>query len=314
MSDNFKVSVIVSVYNEEDVLDKFWDTLKKTLIADKLFDLSEIIFVNDGSLDRSEEIILDIIKSEKNIRLVNFNRNFGHEAAMIAGIDHAQGDYAICLDADLQHPPALISEMIQKAQNGCNIVLMKRLVRKDGGFLKNVMSKVFYAMMNRISPLKLEENASDFFLVDKKVIKILKTNFRERIRFLRGYIQLLGLSREVINYTAPSRIAGKSKYRFNQLISLSTETIVSFSKLPLKLGLGLGLFFGFLSFVILVYSIYMFIFDNPPSGYTTLITTMSFFFSIQFFLFGIIGTYIGFLFDEIKNRPIYLVRDVIDGN
>lgn len=306
------LSVVVSVYNEELSLNKFHQELNDQL--NKIDVLSEVIFVDDGSIDSSLKILENFSNNFKNVKTISFSRNYGHEAAMIAGIDNAKGKYIICLDADLQHPPSLISEMLTKAISGNEIVLMKREEREDGNFIMKLFSKVFYNFLNRVSPVKFEKNVSDFFLISDKVAQVLKNDFRERIRFLRGYIQLVGFKKDYIIYKAPERFDGESKYNFRSLVSLSTEAITSFSKLPLRLGLGLGIFGFILSLIIGGYSLVMHFYDDTPSGYTTLILTVTILSSIQFILIGFIGIYIGYLFDEIKRRPIYIIDKLISSD
>ncbi len=306
------VSVVVSVYNEEDVIKTFFDSITKVLssVTEKKF---ELIFVNDGSTDNSQTKINELINSKfDNIKfkIIEFSRNFGHEAAMIAGIDYSNNDAVICLDADLQHPPELIPEIINKIESGFDVVNMIRKKRKDNGFIKNTLSGVFYKLMNKVSDYKFDKNSSDFFGISKKIADILKTNFRERNRFLRGYIQIIGFNKTSIEFTAPKRHAGESKYNYRRLISLASIAFLSFSRKPLYFALSVSIFFILFTFVIIVYSIYMYFWgDNPPSGYTTLIIFMSIGFSLLFILIAILSLYIGRSYDEIKERPIYLVKE-----
>ena len=305
--NNIELSIIVSVYNEEGSL----ITLIKEL-NNKIQNIpNEIIFVNDGSLDNSLEILKSIKIDFNNIQIINFSRNFGHEAAMLAGIDIAIGEYIICLDADLQHPPNEIRKMYNKAKSGFDIIIPKRTFRQDGGFMKKVLSNIFYKLLNKISPIEFEANASDFFLISKKVSIILKTEYRERTRFLRGFIQTIGFKKDIIEYEAPMRFSGESSYNIYKLIKLSINAIVAFSKQPLYLGIYLGGIFGVFSIIITIYSIIMNFVGNTPPGYTTLVVVISLLFSIQFFIIGIIGLYIGFLFEEQKKRPIYIIDEIL---
>jgi dolichol-phosphate mannosyltransferase len=270
----------------------------------------EIIFVNDGSVDNSLEILKEIAASDNRVKIVNFSKNFGHEAAMIAGIDHACGEAVICMDSDLQHPPEMLPEMLQKKAEGFDVVNMVRTCRKDAGALQRINSKLFYKFLNSISSVKLAENASDFFLISRKVCKILQNDFRERTRFLRGIIQLVGFKKTTIEYIAPKRAAGKSKYSFYKLLKLSLTAISSFSKIPLQLGIFTGLIFSALSIGLIVFSVVMWILGETIPGYTTLIIFMSAFAGIQLFVTGLIGQYISYVFDEVKGRPAYIVDEV----
>lgn len=294
-----KVSVVVSVYNEECVLPLFCEELLSVLSS---FDY-ELIFVNDGSTDSTQEIIDAQCIGNKRIKSIQLSRNFGHEAAMIAGIDYASGDAIICMDGDLQHPPASIPEMLACFErNATDIITMVRTNVK-----KKFLSRSFYKLINAISDYRIDPNASDFFLISSRIADILRGNFRERVRFLRGFIQIIGFRKESLNYVAPDRRAGESKYPIRRLISLSVVAIASLSKSPLKISLGIGFLSGLFSLLLVVYSIIMKIVQKPVSGYTTIIVFLGIMFSILFFVLGILGEYIGFLFDEQKGRPIYLV-------
>jgi dolichol-phosphate mannosyltransferase len=301
-------SVVASVYNEEECLMMFYQSLTKTLASLKIS--YEIIFVNDGSADNSWSILQSIASSDKNVKIVNFSRNFGHEAAMIAGIDHACGETVICMDSDLQHPPVMIPEMLQKKAEGFEVVNMVRTLRKDAGFLQKMNSKLFYKFINSISSVKLAKNASDFFLISQKVCKILRSDLRARTRFLRGIIQLVGFRKTTLEYVAPKRAAGKSKYSFFKLLKLSFTAISSFSKLPLQLGIITGLIFSAISIGLIIFSLVMWILGKTIPGYTTLIIFMSAFAGIQLFVTGLIGQYLSYVFDEVKARPAYIVDEV----
>jgi len=300
-----ELSIVVSVYNEEGNLNALLAELQKSIAGIRC----EIIFVNDGSTDNSAALMDTICSTNPELcRAIHFSRNFGHEAAMIAGIDHATGNAIICMDADLQHPPVCIQSMLKSFQAGSDVVLMQRNSRGDGG-LKNIFSKMFYRRLSRMSNMKFVEGASDFFLISNRVADILRNDYRERNRFLRGYIQNIGFSFSVIPYDAPARVAGKSSYSYRKLFRLSYNAVAAFSNAPLKLSLVFGLVMGLLSAVVGVYSIVMYFVDKPVSGYTTLVVLISFIAAVQFVLMGIMGKYIGFLFDEVKKRPIYIVSN-----
>jgi len=305
------LSIVVSVFNEEEMLGAFTDSVSKVVSEHGIE--AEIIFVNDGSSDNSLFILKDLQNKMPNlIQIIDFSRNFGHEAAMIAGIDHAKGDSIVCLDADLQHPPVEIPKMLDKKAEGYDIVTMLRETREDNSWVKNKLSNYFYRIINRLSDHKLDENASDFFLISSRVANVLKNDFRERNRFLRGFIQIVGFKKTTLSYVAPKRLAGQSKYSFFKLIKLSSNAVVAFSKFPLFLGIYIGVVLALFSLVLGIYTLWQYIFGNtPPSGYTTIVLFMSLSFSALFILIGIIGTYVGYIFDENKARPIYIVREII---
>lgn len=304
------LSVVVSVYNEEEGIQKCYQELTRVLTS--LSESYEILFVNDGSTDSTSSVLRPIAESDMRVRMIEFSRNFGHEAAMLAGIDYSRGDAVICMDSDLQHPPAIIPEMVERWRAGFDVVNMVRTDRADASFIQKTRSKMFYRLLNVISKVKLAENASDFFLISHNVVNVLKRDYRERTRFLRGIIQLVGFSKTTLNYVACERSAGRSKYSFFKLLHLSFTAISSFSKMPLQLGTIAGLIFGLISIVLIIYSLVMWIWFTPVSGYTTLIVFMSAFASVQMFIVGILGQYIGYIFDEIKGRPIYIVKEVVD--
>jgi dolichol-phosphate mannosyltransferase len=303
------LNIVVSVYNEQEALPMFYPELKKHL--DKLDISYKIIFVNDGSTDNSINILREFAKNDNTVKVLNFSRNFGHEAAMLAGLDYSNAHAVVFMDSDLQHPPECIKDMMNSFNNGADIVNMVREERKDGGIQKNFMSKIFYAFLNKMSKIKIEPNASDFFLLSERVVNILKNDYRERTRFLRGLIQIIGFNKAKLTFTAPERIAGESKYSFMKLLVFSFSAISVLSKAPLRLGIYSGLIFAVFSIVVTVYSVIMRFLEQPTPGYTTIVVLISILFSILFFILGILGDYIGLLFDEIKNRPHYIIMEEI---
>ena len=305
-----KISIIVSVYNEEEVLFEFYrETIKVLLLIDNP---SELLFVHDGSVDGSRGILFKIAKDDENVKVVHFSRNFGHEAAMIAGIDNASGDYLVCMDADLQHPPTLLPEMLRKFESGYDIINMVRTVNKSAGIIKNITSSMFYKVINRLSDIHLVSNASDFFGISKRVADVLRSSYREKTRFLRGYVQNVGFNTVNIEYEARKRYAGESKYSIKKLFRFSMNTIMTFSNLPLKLGIYAGSMAAFLAIIMMIYTIVSFIRVGTPSGYATTICLICFMFSVLFFIVGIIGEYLGLILSEIKDRPIYIVEEKIN--
>ena len=270
----------------------------------------ELLFVNDGSADRSLEILKGFAKESDHVRVVNFSRNYGHEAAMIAGVDYAQGDAVVCLDADLQHPLECIQPIIDAFEDGYNIVNMVRTKNQDAGWIKKVTSSAFYRVLNLLSPVKFQNNASDFFAFDSKVLKVMREEYREKIRFLRGFIQNVGFNKTTIEFEAASRVAGESKYSLKKLLQFSIHTLFSFSDMPLKLGVYTGVVTAVFGFILMIYTIVNKVLFNVPAGYSTIIVFMSFMFAMLMIIIGVIGEYIAILFTEIKDRPIYIVDEV----
>ena len=303
-------SIIVSVYNEEAVLPIFHQEV--SAVIDSMADTAdfELLFVNDGSHDNSRQVLQQLMEKDQRVRVIHFSRNFGHEAAMLAGLDHCKGEAAVCMDSDLQHPPTLLPQMFEQYQQGKDVITMMRTERADGGASKHLSSRLFYHIINKISDAQLQPGASDFFLLSQRVINVLRSDYRERTRFLRGIIQIIGFEKASLTYEAPPRAAGESKYSLWKLLKFSFTAIASFSKTPLKIGIYSGLIFVLLSIVLIIYSLIMWIVDTPVSGYTTLVIFLSAFAGIQLFVTGAIGYYIGFVFDEVKQRPIYVIQEI----
>ena len=302
-----KLSVVVSCYNEELALRQFYAETSK-LLKSLSWDY-ELIFVNDGSQDGSIEILKELAAGDEKVKVVDFSRNFGHEAAMIAGMDYSSGDGIVCMDADLQHPPECLPGIIAKLDEGYDVINMVRTKNESAGWFKNFAGAAFYRLINILSDVKFEPNASDFFAVSKKAAKVLKTNYREKVRFLRGYVQNIGFRRTTIEYEARNRVAGESKYSIKKLITFSMNTIMCFSNLPLKLGIYAGGFAGVLGIIMMIYTIWSWAEVGTPSGYATTIVLICFMFAILFLIVGIIGNYIAILFAELKDRPIYIVGE-----
>lgn len=303
------VSVVVSVYNEELALREFYqDTGKVLRELPQTWDY-ELIFVNDGSTDGSLPILSELAQKDPKVRVINFSRNFGHEAAMIAGIDHALGDGVICMDADLQHPPECIPKILEKFDAGYEVINMVRTKNRTAGLIKNITSAAFYKLINHLSDVKFEPNASDFFAVNRAAADVLRTSYREKVRFLRGYVQSLGFNKTTLEYEARPRFAGESKYSIKSLFRFSINTILCFSDLPLKLGIYSGCGVAMFGILMMIYTIYTWAKYGAPSGYATIVVLMSFMFAMLFVIVGIIGEYIAILFAELKDRPVYIIKD-----
>ncbi len=297
------LSVVVSVYNEGKALREFYRETRQVL--DNLSWDYELIFVNDGSQDDSLSILEEFSGQDSRVKLIHFSRNFGHEAAMIAGLDYSLGDGVVCMDADLQHPPECIPEIIRCFEEGYQVINMVRTKNADAGLVKNITSLAFYRLINAISNVHFEPNASDFFALDRQVVQVLKSSYREKVRFLRGYVQNVGFLKTTLSYEARPRVAGKSKYSLKKLFAFSMNTILCFSNMPLKLGIYTGMFSAFLGTVVMIYTLLTR--KGAPSGYATIVVLLCFMFAMLFMIVGIIGEYIAILFTELKDRPVYIV-------
>ncbi|MDX8340508.1 glycosyltransferase family 2 protein [Draconibacterium sp. IB214405] len=307
------VSIVVSMYNEESGIAFF----SKNLVAElkKLDEYNfEILWVNDGSLDHTQQKIEKSCDSNnQNVKhvFIQFSRNFGHEAAMLAGVDNARGEAVICLDADGQHPPAEIRDMLKAFENGHEIVLMQRVDREDHGLIKSSLSRMFYTLINKLSVVKFQKNASDFFLISDNIAQILKQGFRDNNRFLRGFIQELGFNVSVLEYNAPKREFGESNYSFYKLLKLAFNVIFAFSNKPLRIVILISILFFLFTIAFGGYSLVQyFVADSIPSGYTSIIFFISLSFSLMFLVLTILSIYFEKTIKEIKRRPIYIVREI----
>lgn len=305
------LSVVISCYNEETVVKRLYAVLSEAL-AGCGWDY-ELLFVDDGSTDATAELLRALSEEDRRVKLIRFSRNFGHEAAMIAGIDYACGDGVVCMDADLQHPPASLPEIVSKLEEGFDVVTMVRLANADAGFFHALASRTFYRLMNTLSPVRFQENASDFFALSRRAAQVLREQYRERVRYLRGYVQSIGYRCCALTYRAGRREAGKSHYSLARLIHFSITTLCGFSDVPLKLGIYAGLTAGGFGLILMLYSIVKRIFFNDTfNGYTTIVVALCFLFALTLLVIGIIGEYLSVLLQEVKGRPIYLVEEVVN--
>ena len=303
-----KVSLIVSVYNEEKGLRDFTRVTKEVLSGIPGYEF-QVLFVNDGSTDKSGEILSELRSGDpETVKVIEFSRNFGHEAAMCAGLDYADGDFLIFMDADLQHPPKCIPRILSAFENGAEVISMVRTENKDAGLIKNVTSGLFYGLINKLSTAHMEPGASDFFAMAKAPAEVLRHNFREKIRFLRGYVQNIGFNKVNISYEAAPRVAGESHYSIAKLWRLCINTIVCFSDVPLKAGIFAGLLSGLFGIILIIYTLATR--QGAPSGYATIVIVLCFMFAVLFVLLGIIGQYIAVIYTELKDRPIYIIKDI----
>ncbi len=301
------VSIVISAFNEEGNIAKLYKELSKEL--QKVSDVSfEILFVNDGSQDKTFEQIQKLIEKDKTVKMVNLKRNFGHEIAMTAGMDYASGDAVIFMDADLQHPPLYIPDMIKAWQNGYEIVLTKRLDNVATSKLYKLCAKAFYFVLNLLSETKIGESMPDFRLIDRKYVDFLK-GFNEQDRLFRGLLSWVMPTDKVyiIDFVAPERFSGQSKYNFIKSFKLAIDSITQFSVKPLHLATYLGFLGAAFSGLLGLYVIFEhFIEHNPTPGYATIVCVVGFVGAVQLITLGIIGEYIGKIHIEVKKRPLYL--------
>lgn len=309
---NKLISIVISAYNEQDNVAELHKQLDATVKKCKDVDF-EYIFVDDGSKDKTYENCLNLQKKDTRVKIVQLKRNFGHEIAMTAGMDYAKGDAVIFMDADLQHPPVYIPQMIELWQKGKEIVLTKRLDNADTSKLYKWCAKTFYWVLNLLSDMPIMESAPDFRLLDRKYVDFLKS-FNEQDRLFRGLLSWIMPQDnvEIICFKAPERFSGESKYNFIKSLRLAVNSIVQFSVMPLRIATGLGVVAAVMALLMGVYVfVEHFFLHNPTPGYATIMVTVVFLGAVQLICLGIIGEYIGKIHMEVKKRPLY-VADYIE--
>ncbi|WP_141500332.1 glycosyltransferase family 2 protein [Paenibacillus luteus] len=303
-----KYSVIVPMYNEEEVIEHTYERLK--LVMDSADEPYELIFVNDGSKDRTVELISMICDFDPNVRLVNFSRNFGHQIAISAGMDYAKGDAIVVIDADLQDPPEVILDMIAKWKEGYEVVYGKRLKRKGETVFKKLTAKLFYRTLRSLTNVDIPVDTGDFRLIDRKVCDVLR-GLKEKNRFVRGLVSWIGFRQTMVEYEREERFAGETKYPLKKMIAFAIDGITSFSYKPLKIATYIGFTLSMTSFLYLLVVIFQKLFTGSTiAGWASIVAMNLLFNGIILILLGIIGEYIGRIYDESKNRPLYIVREV----
>lgn len=300
---NELISIVSPVHNEEEVIEEF-----VTRIKSALQDLNwELLLVDDGSTDGSYEVIARLAADDARIRPIKLSRNFGHQPAITCGIENANGDAVVILDADLQDPPEVINEFISKWREGYEVVYGKRNTRKGEGFFKRVSAASFYRLLNRISDTKLPVDTGDFRLIDRKVVNALNL-MNEKNRYVRGMVAWIGFNQIPVLYDRDPRKAGKTKFNFFKIISFGTDGLFSFSTRPLKIANWVSIFFTLVTIFLGIYFTYQKIFypERSLPGFVPIVLLISLISSVQFFVIGIIGSYVGRIYSEVKNRPIYI--------
>lgn len=308
-----KISVVIPMYYEEEVVDicykRVVNNLKK--LSDKYN--YEIIFINDGSKDSTLKILKKIASNDDNVKIISFSRNFGHQAAVTAGIRNVTGDAVIIMDADLQDPPELFDGMIEKWEEGYEVVYGKRKTREGESIFKLLTARMFYNTLNKLSEIEIPKDTGDFRLVDRKVIDVIAT-LPEHNKFLRGLFSWVGFNQYAYEYNRVNRVAGKTKYPFKKMFKLATDGILSFSAKPLKIVGAIGFFSVIVSIIILIYSIvsYMFKLNSLTPGWTSIMCTMTFIGGIILISLWMIGEYIARIYEESLGRPEYIIDELIN--
>ena len=306
------LAVVSPVYNEEEVIEAFYRRLKGVLAGVSESYDSTIIFVVDRSSDRTLEILKRLAETDRSLRIVALSSRFGHQRSLLAGIDHSNADAVVTIDSDLQHPPELIPDLLREFERGNDVVYT---IREDveGGFLRRLASRVFYRSLNRIAAVPIQENAADFRLLSRRVVEVFQTQIRERNQFLRGLVAWVGFASVGVRFRVEKRKAGKSKYTLGGLVRFGIDGVVSFSKRPLQAAIYLGLVIALFGFAFAVFTVVDYFFSRDfPSGWATLTILLTIFSGTQLVFLGVIGEYIGTVFDEVKARPHYIVEERVN--
>ena len=307
-----KISVIVPMYYEEEVAKECYTRLKNVLEKIENYNY-EIIFINDGSKDKTLEILKEIAEENKNVKIISFSRNFGHQCAVTAGLRYVTGDAIVIIDADLQDPPELIPEMIKLWEEGNEVIYGKRKSREGESRFKLLTASMFYKTLNALSDVEIPKDTGDFRLVDRKVVEVINS-LPEHNKFLRGLFSWVGFKQKAYEYERKERYAGKTKYPLKKMLKLAQDGIFSFSIKPLKIVGAMGILSVIISIILFVYAVLSYAFDwnNLVPGWTSLMVTMTFIGGMILISLWMIGEYIGRIYDETKRRPEYIIDETIN--
>lgn len=303
-----RFSVIIPAYNEEEVIAESYRRL--TDVMKKSGGEYELIFVNDGSRDKTADILKEIASKDSAVKILDFSRNFGHQVAISAGLDYATGDAVAVIDADLQDPPEVILQMIEKWREGYDVIYGKRSKRKGETFFKKITAKIFYRFMRSMTDVDIPVDTGDFRLMDRKVCDAMRS-LTEKNRYVRGLVSWVGFKQTAVEYIREERFAGETKYPLKKMIKFASDGIISFSFKPLKIAQYLGFFTSAMSFIYLIVVIAQKFLGYTVDGWASILAVSLIFNGIILMMLGIIGEYIGRIYDEAKDRPLYIVKDAI---
>ena len=304
-----KISFVVPVFNEEENIHEFHRRLTQVM-APLPYDY-EILFIDDGSRDRTSLLIRELAEKDPHVQGYVFARNFGHQLALTCGLDQSTGDAVISMDGDLQHPPEMVPELLKKWEEGFEIVQTVRKATEDATWFKNITSRLYYKLIKSMSEVRITPGGSDFRLMDRKAVDALN-RFRERARFIRGMVNNLGFRYTTLEFVAPPRFAGHSKFNLRKMLRFALDGITAFSRVPLRLALYVGCIAGLGSILLIGHVIYVkYIIQDAVPGWTTLAAAEFFLGGVELIGIGIVGEYVGRIFDEVKQRPLYIIREHI---
>ncbi len=306
---DFSYSVIIPVFNEAAVLQTFFERLCS--VSGTISGQGEFIFVNDGSSDESLALVKKFRETDKRVKIVSFSRNFGHQMAITAGLDFATGDSVVIIDADLQDPPELIPKLIEKWQEGFSVVYAERSARLGESFFKRASARIFYRVLCWLTKYPIPENVGDFRIMDKSVVETLR-NIREQHRYMRGLVSWVGFQQGGVSYVRDPRYAGETKYPFKKMVKFALDGVTSFSTVPLRMAISLGFFIVMICLAVAIYALgARFIFHVTIQGWTSLILVVVFIGGVQLIVLGVLGEYIGRIYEEVKGRPLYIAEEKI---
>lgn len=303
------ITYVFPIYNEDGNIDLLYNTMNELTRSHKNYEF-EIIFINDGSSDNSLEKLLKIQKQDKRISIINFSRNFGHQIAVTAGLDHARGDAVIIMDSDMQDPPAVSFELIEKWEEGYDVVYAQRRTRKDT-FFKKLTADMFYRTLQKLADIDIPRNTGDFRLIDRKVVDEMK-RFKEHNRFLRGMVSYVGFKQVAVQFDRDERHAGETGYPLSKMLKFAADGIFSFSTYPLKFIQNLGFTIALFAFLGILYAVFMKVFFPAITieGWTFIVISILFMGGVQLIMLGVLGSYIGRIYTETQDRPLYMVEKI----
>ncbi len=301
------ISVIIPVYNEENNIQTLYDRLSQ--VMQNLNVTYELIFVNDGSKDASIGLIKVLSKKYAEVKYIDFSRNFGHQIAVTAGLDKTSGNAVVIIDADLQDPPELIAEMYQKRNEGFEVIYAKRKNRKGESFLKLLTAKAFYRILAKMTSISIPVDTGDFRMIDQKIVEVLR-EMPEKNKYLRGQISWVGFNQTFVEYDRQERQAGATGYTYRKMLHFALDGITAFSDVPLKVVTYFGFMVSIIAFFVAIYALLAkFVWENSVPGWTSLMIAILFIGGIQMIAIGIIGEYLSRMNHNIRNRPLYIIRE-----
>ncbi|WP_315437205.1 glycosyltransferase family 2 protein [uncultured Selenomonas sp.] len=299
-----RVSIVVPVYNEEDNIAHFVQSVEK--VMETLPYAYEILFIDDGSRDRSREILREMGGRDPHVQSIFLARNAGHQVALTCGTDHANGDAVITMDGDMQHPPELLPVLLAKWEEGYEIVQTVRLTTEGASLFKRLTSKYYYRLLNAMTDVEIQEGGSDFRLMDRKAVLALR-RYHEHARFIRGIVGAMGFRKTTVEFVAPERFAGQSKFSLHKMISFALDGILAYSVQPLRAAFYVGICSALLAILLFLHVLYETLRGETVAGWSTIVVCSLFFGGMQMMMLGVCGEYIARILQEVKNRPLYLI-------